>query len=218
MITPTPDMIAKIAQVAAVVAGTLEAIKQYAPQVKDNYAVAVNFLLSLALSFSVTHEINLQFVLTALFSAGTASGFYHIAKMAGGKPTVLAVPAPTPSAIVAPVYWEPGISGVLAGELVKKDRTIEDLKDGSDKLRTLMAAQMEYAAGRETAHQTLVATVEELKSVDVDHLNPVDALILVAKLHATMIEADKVADIPNPATGNGGIPVILNPAGGHIEG
>jgi hypothetical protein len=212
MITPTPDMIAKIAQVFAVVAAALQGIKQFAPQLKGNYALAVNGLLSLALSFSVTHEINLQFLFTAIIAAVGASGVYHLVKMAGGTPAPVAGPvvptredfAKSTGAVVPPIYWDPAINSVMAGEIVEKDKKIAELNAGHDKLCAYMAAQMEYSAGRETAHQNLETSVANLKAVDIDHLNGVEALNLVARLHAALQEAEAVSNVSEPVSPIGG--------------
>jgi hypothetical protein len=86
-----PLNMAKIGMIATVVASVLQGIKKFFPGLGGWYAVAINFILSLALAYataptSASHpqpSLNLVFFIHALSAAISAAGIHSFLRPAG---------------------------------------------------------------------------------------------------------------------------------------
>jgi hypothetical protein len=91
-ITPMVDLLTKIGIVAGVIAAALQGLKKFVPALGGWYAVALNFILSLALSYAASPSIDPQFFISAIGTALAAAGIHSFLRPAD----VISTTAPPP--------------------------------------------------------------------------------------------------------------------------
>jgi len=82
------DIVTKIGLIAGIVATVLQGIKKFVPKLGGPYAVVVNVILSLALTYAASPSLDLPFAIQALGGALAASGIHSFLRPANITSTV----------------------------------------------------------------------------------------------------------------------------------
>jgi hypothetical protein len=99
---PMLDLVTKIGIIAGVIAAVLQGVKKFVPALGGWYAVAINLVLSLALSYAAAPSADPLFFISAIGTALAAAGIHSFLRPAApNAPAAPSSPPITPASVTA---------------------------------------------------------------------------------------------------------------------